>query len=112
MAEHVLPLGLNLVAKRRCADRVEGQVRHAGVAHLRGEDDCDLPEQPDQVRVPVHVDDVVEVRGPASLCERPEFLAEQLGDASSRNAITGSGASLYWWPILRMPAAGLGPHPW
>ncbi len=86
MAEHVLPLAFDLVAKRRGADGLDGGDVDSGVGAFASQDGAH-PGYPDDVRVAVHVDHVVEVvPRSAALSERAQLLTEELGERVAKHS--------------------------
>ena len=94
VAEHVRPLGLDLVSERGRADRGKGRRVDACVGALRRQDLSYVVGAADQVWMAMGVDDVVEVAGPAPLSECSDLLSEKLWQrvADHMGEVTGGRA--------------------
>ena len=79
MAEHVRPLCLDLVSERRIENCLQRRGIDTDMCALGFENLRHVASASDQVRMPVRVDDVIQVAGTAPLSQGSEFLAEQFG---------------------------------
>jgi len=80
VSEHVRPLSLDLIPKGRRTDAFERWHFDVSMATLLGEHLRNIGSSPNQVRVAMHVNYVIQVARPASFRERPKFLGEHLGE--------------------------------
>ncbi len=84
--EHVGPLGLDLATKRRRPDRLRGGDLDPGVLTLVCKHVPDGVSLPDQVRMPMHVNDVVEIARATAFGQCAQLLAKELSDRVTGNA--------------------------
>jgi len=68
-------------------NRLEGRHLDAGMSAFPLESPTDGSGKSDQVRVPVHVDYVVEIPGTASFGERTELFPKQFGDGVAEDTL-------------------------
>jgi len=80
VSEHVRPLGLYLITKGRGTNAFECWHFDVSMAALPGEHLRNIRSSPNQVRVTMHVNHVIQVARPASFRERAKLLGEDLSE--------------------------------